>query len=347
MEQRVSLWETGAKQRRRRTIKILGLLVLVLVLSILISIGSGYTKLSPGELLNIFFGEGTAKERMILLKFRMPRIVLSMLVGMGFALSGCIIQGVTKNPLADPGLMGINAGAGFMVVIFVVATKSTATLGVVSLPFLALIGASAAAVMIYLLAYRSRDGISPIRLILNGVALQAGIGAVMTLLIIKMDEREFEFVAAWQAGSIWSSTWKYVLVLLPWLLIGMVWAFSKARSLDLLSFGNELAIGLGSKVNRERFILLAIAVGLAASSVSVSGNISFIGMIAPHLARQLVGPKHGILLPASALVGGVLVVISDTLARVIVQPASIPTGIVVAVLGAPYFVYLMVKNSGH
>ena len=323
---------------------VLGCSVL-LVSSFFISMNTGYTKLSPLDTLRSLFGGGTDEENLILFSFRLPRILISMLVGMGLALSGCIIQGISKNPLADPGLLGINAGAGLMVILYVLFFGTQSFLSIFTLPFLALIGAGVSAISIYLLAYKKGEGIVPMRLILTGLGLQAGIVALTTVLVVKLDETQFNFVATWQAGSIWGSNWKFVLALLPWLILLLPYVMTKSRVLDVLNLGDEVAYSLGASVEKERRVLLAVSVTLAASCVAVSGSISFVGLIAPHLARRLVGPKHRILLPTCALTGAVLVSASDTVARVIVQPSEIPTGIMVAIIGAPYFLYLLAKGK--
>lgn len=316
----------------------------LLVLSLFISMNIGYTKLSPADTLRILFGGGTSRENLILFDFRLPRIVISMLVGAGLALSGCIIQGVARNALADPGLLGINAGAGLMVILYVLLLGSKSFLSIFSLPLLAVAGAGLTAIVIYVLAFKKGEGIAPIRLILTGVAMQAGIVSLTTVLVVKLDETQFDFVATWQAGSIWGSNWNYVITLIPWLLILIPYVLSKSRVLDVLNLGDDVAHSLGASVERERRGLLAAAVGLAASCVAVSGSISFVGLIAPHLGRRLVGPRHSILLPTCALLGAVLVSAADTIARIIVQPSEIPTGIVVSIIGAPYFLYLLVKS---
>ncbi|MDR2028052.1 MAG: iron ABC transporter permease [Treponema sp.] len=332
-----------AQKTAARNITVFFAFLILLFLSFMISMNTGYTKISPPDTLRILFGGGTDKENLILFEFRLPRIVISLLVGAGLALSGCIIQGIAKNALADPGLLGINAGAGLMVILFVLFFGSRSFLAVFSLPFLALIGAGASAALVYALSRKKGEG-APMRLILTGVAVQAGISALTTLLVVKLDDSQFSFVATWQAGSIWGSNWRFVLALLPWLLLAIPYVLYKSRVLDILNLGDEIACGLGSSVEKERRGLLAAAVALAASCVAVSGSISFAGLIAPHLARRLVGPRHRILLPVCALAGAVLVSAADTVARVIVQPAEIPTGIMVAILGAPYFLYLLAGN---
>lgn len=328
-----------------RNVAVVLIFSVLLILSFVVSMNTGYSKLSPLDTLRTLFGGGSNKENLILFGFRLPRIVISMLVGAGLALSGCIIQGVSRNALADPGLLGINAGAGLTVILFVLFFGSQSYLSVFTLPFLALLGGGLAAILIYALAYKREGGLAPIRLILTGVAMQAGLSAMTTVLVVKLDETQFDFVATWQAGSIWGSNWKFVLALLPWLLLLIPYVLSKSRTLDVLSLGDDIAYGLGASVEKERRRLLVSAVALAASCVAVSGSISFVGLIAPHLARRLVGPRHRILLPVCALAGAVLVSVSDTVARVIAQPFEIPTGIMVAIIGAPYFLYLLVKNK--
>lgn len=334
--------------RRKITIKTTSIMLafsLLLLLSFLVSMNTGYSKLSPLDTLRTLFGGGSDRENLILFGFRLPRFVIAILVGAGLSLSGCIIQGVSRNALADPGLLGINAGAGLTVILFVLFFHSQSILSALTLPFLALIGAGLTAILIYVLAYKRQTGIAPIRLILTGVAVQAGISALTTVLVIKLDDTQFDFVAAWQAGCIWGSNWKFVLALLPWLLLLIPYVLSKARMLDVLSLGDDIACSLGASVEKERRRLLAAAVALAASCVAVSGSISFVGLVAPHLARRLVGPGHRVLLPACALAGAVLVSASDTMARAIIQPFEIPAGIMVAIMGAPYFLYLLARSK--
>ncbi len=324
---------------RKKTICTISIILLFLIF--IISMNVGYIKLSPKDTLRTVFGGGTEEEKLILFNFRLPRIIISMLVGGGLALSGCIIQGLSRNPLADPGLLGINAGAGLMVILYVVFFGSQSFLSVFTLPFLAFLGASLAAILIYLLSYKRGSGLSPLNFILTGVAIQAGISALTTILVVKLDETQFNFVATWQAGSIWGNNWKFVLALVPWLLILTPYVIYKRKVLDILNLGEETAKSLGVSVEKERRNLIMASVALAASCVSVSGNISFVGLLAPHLARKLVGPKHEILLPTCAFTGAILVSIADTIGRVILQPGEIPTGIVVAVIGTPYFIHLL------
>lgn len=346
MRQQNKSIKTFLERRVRRNFLLLFLFLFLLCAIFLISMNTGYSRLSAADTLRTLFGGGNAKENLILFEFRLPRIVISMLAGTGLAISGCIIQGVSGNALAEPGLLGINAGAGLTIILYTLFLATDAFLSVVMLPFMALIGASGAALLIYILSYSKKE-ISSTRLILTGLAVQAGLTSLTTILVIKLDERQYNFVQTWQAGSIWGSNWNFVLALLPWILILIPYAMQKAGVLDAFLLGDETAISLGVDVRREKRKMLFTAVALAASSVAVSGSIGFVGLLAPHLSRKLIGTKHAFLLPACGLSGALLVTIADTIARTIMQPEEIPAGIVVAVIGAPYFLYLMITEKSN
>lgn len=333
------------KQIALRNTVIVVFCIIILIISAMVSLNTGYSKLSPVDTLRTILGNGSKNENLILFSFRLPRIVLSMLVGAGLAVAGCILQGVTRNPLADPGLLGINAGAGLMVVLYVLFFGTGSLPAVFTLPVLALAGAGGAAMLVYALACKKGEGSTPVRMIMTGIAIQAGLSALTTLLVIKLDDTQYSFVSSWQVGSIWGANWTFVLSLLPWLCILLPLAFMKVKTLDIMGLGDETAIGLGISVSKERKKLLFIAVALSGACVSVSGSISFVGLMAPHLARRLVGPRHQITLPMCALLGAILVSVADTIARVIIQPSSLPTGVVVSVIGAPYFIFLLSRRE--
>jgi len=304
---------------------------------------TGVIKLTPMEVIRTLFGQGDAQQQLILFQFRLPRIVIGVLVGMGLAIAGAVLQGISKNALADPGILGINAGAGLAVMLYISFFPTTKSVPVYLLPVLAFIGAGLTAVLIYSLSYKRHEGITPMRLILTGVAVAAGISSAMIVLTLRLTPENYQFVATWLAGSIWGSNWRFVLSLLPWLLILFPFIYMKSRVLNILNLGEVTSIGLGASIEKERRCLLAASVGLAGASVSVSGGIGFVGLIAPHLARQLVGANHQFLLPTSALLGGFLVLLADTVGRSILEPSEIPAGIVVAVFGAPYFLFLLAR----
>ncbi|MDQ6421303.1 iron ABC transporter permease [Paenibacillus sp. LHD-117] len=337
--------ESIEKKRRNRSILVMNVLGALIVIAFVISMNTGVIALSPKELFLTLFGQGTDRQELVLFEFRLPRIVIAMLIGAGLALSGCIMQGISRNALADPGILGINAGAGLVVMLYVSYFPTTVNVPVFFLPLLAFGGAALTALLIYVLSYKKHEGIMPTRLILTGVAIAAGISAAMIVLTLRLNPEKYQLVATWLAGSIWGTSWKFVLALLPWILILLPYVFIKAQTMNVLNLSDATARGLGAHVSREQLKLLAASVALAAACVAVSGGIGFVGLIAPHLAKRLVGPKHQGLLPASALIGALLVLAADTIGRWILQPSEVPTGIVTAVIGAPYFLYLMARSK--
>jgi len=332
------------RRRLRKSLTVMSVLGALIILFLLISMNTGHIRLGPLEVLKTLFGMGTDKQHLILFEFRLPRIVLSLLVGAGLAVSGCILQGISRNALADPGILGINAGAGLVVALYIAFFPVVSIGSVFLLPLLALFGSGITAALIFVLSYKRYEGIAPNRLILSGIAVAAAISSAMIVLTLRLDPDQYQFVATWLAGSIWGANWKFVGALLPWILILLPFVFFRARNMNVLNLGDQTAVGLGVPVTREQVILLAAAVGLAGSSVSLSGGIGFVGLIAPHLARRLTGPQHQLLLPASALTGSLLMIVADTIGRSVLQPSEIPVGIVVAVIGAPYFLYLMARR---
>lgn len=335
----------GERRRRSRGILVLSVIGFLIVIAFLISMNTGYVRLAPMDVLRTLTGLGSDRQRLILFDLRLPRIVISVLIGAGLAVSGCVMQGIARNALADPGILGINAGAGLMVTLFISFYPSTAAAPVYLLPVLALAGAGMTAALIFSLAYKRHRGLSPTRLLFNGIAVAAGISSAMIVLTMRLSPENYQFVATWLAGSIWGANWSFVFSLLPWIIVLMPYVIYKAPIMNVLQMDVQTATGLGVPVAREQLKLLAAAVGLAASCVAVSGGIGFVGLIGPHLARQLVGPKHQMLLPASALAGSLLVITADTIGRWILQPMEVPTGIVVAVIGAPYFLYLLARSK--
>ncbi|WP_059051448.1 FecCD family ABC transporter permease [Paenibacillus senegalimassiliensis] len=332
------------KQRARRAYIVQLIFAVLIVAVFVLSMNIGAMPLAPKDVIKTLFGFGTEKQELTLFIFRLPRIVISVLIGMGMAVAGCIFQGISRNPLADSGVLGINAGAGLAVTLFISFYPSIANAPVYLMPVLALFGAAGTATLIYLLSYKKNYGLLPIRMILVGIAVASGINAAMIILQLRLKPENFQLLQIWLVGSIWGSSWKHVIALLPWLLILLPYIFMKSRALNVLNLGDQTASGLGISLERSRLGLLAAAVGLTGACVAVGGGISFVGLIAPHLARRLVGPRHEYLLPASALAGGLLIIVGDTLARWVLQPSEIPTGIVVAIVGAPYFLYLLMKS---
>ncbi|WP_144525493.1 FecCD family ABC transporter permease [Bacillus pumilus] len=323
------------------------MIFLAIVAVFLISLNTGEIRISPIDTLKTFFGFGSEMDELVLFEFRLPRMIIALLVGASIAVSGAIWQGVSQNGLADPGILGVNAGAGFAVVLFIFVFQGTMSnlghLTIFVLPLFAFAGAAFAAFLIYVLAWKK--GITPVRLILTGIGVNAAFSAAIVVIQLKMSPNDFNQAIVWLSGSIWGSSWTYVLSVLPWMLIFLVLAFMRARYLNIMNLGDQLSYGLGISVHKERSFLMLIAVALAGASVAVAGSISFLGLAAPHLARKLVGPKHQGMIPASALIGALLLLLADTLGRVILAPSEVPVGLVVSALGAPYFIYLLMKTN--
>lgn len=329
-----------------RGVMILALLVFIMVAIAVISINSGKMSLSILEVLQVILGKGTDKQNLIIFEFRLPRIVLAVLVGIGMGASGCIMQSLLRNDMASPGTLGISSGSGLFVLIFVVMFASKGTSSAFVLPLLAFVGGMTAAGLIFILSYRRGRDISPTGLILTGIALSSGYGALTTLLTLKLDQNQMDFMQRWGAGSLWGDDWRYLAVLAPWTIILILYVIYKSRILNTLHLGNETATGLGVAVKPEFLGLSIAAVALASGGVALGGNFFFVGMISPHMARKIVGPNHKFLLPASCLTGAILILFADTITRSISLGTDVPTGIVITVLSTPYFLYLLGKSNG-
>lgn len=333
------------KQKWKAVVFFLTILLVVLFLASL-SFGSSF--ISPVAIFNSVLSSTPGQYDLIVFEFRLPRIVLAILIGIGMAVSGAILQSATQNGLADPGILGINSGAGFAVILYIFFTQGirfeSELLQLFILPIFALCGALLAAFFIYVFSWKKSSGVTPIRLILVGIGINAAFSALIIILQLKMDPRSFTQATVWLSGNISGVSWSYTYALLPWLIVLILIVLFKARYLNVLTLGDAMSTGLGVNVNRQRKWLLLLAVGLAGSCVAVGGGISFLGLVAPQLAKKLVGPRNEILLPVSALVGAVLLLFSDVVSRTILAPSEIPIGLVVSAIGAPYFIYLLIKS---
>ncbi|WP_409295594.1 FecCD family ABC transporter permease [Peribacillus sp. SCS-26] len=318
--------------------------ILTLVTSV-ISMSWGPSSLTFDRLFPVLFGHGTFSEEFVLFSLRLPRIIITILAGMALALSGCILQGITRNDLADPGIMGINSGAGLAVAIFFLFFPIEAGSFIYMLPLAALIGALLTAALIYLFSHDKHKGLQPIRLVLVGIGVSLALSGAMIVLISSAEREKVDFIAKWLAGNIWGADWPFIWALLPWLAILIPFTLYKSYRLDLLSLSEISAIGIGVSINRERIVLLVTAVALAASAVSVTGGISFVGLIAPHMAKALVGPRNKLFIPIAILIGGWFLLFADSLARNLVEPNGMPVGIMAALIGAPYFMYLLFRKQ--
>ncbi|MDQ1000723.1 iron complex transport system permease protein [Neobacillus niacini] len=323
---------------------ILGSLFALIIVTLVIGMGLGYASLSYDRLIPALLGQGTFKEEFVLFSVRLPRIIITLLAGMALALSGAILQGITRNDLADPGIIGINSGAGVAVTVFFLFFPIDSGSFVYMLPLVAFVGALLTAILIYIFAYSKTEGMQPVRLVLIGVGFSMALSGAMIVLISSAEREKVDFIAKWLAGNIWGTDWPFIWALLPWLVVLLPFTLYKANRLNLLSLSEPVAIGVGVSIEKERIVLLITAVALAASAVSVTGGITFIGLMAPHMAKALVGPRNQLFIPIAILIGGWLLVFADTVGRNIMESAGIPAGIMVALIGAPYFVYLLLKK---
>ncbi|MER7248067.1 iron ABC transporter permease [Kribbella sp. NPDC000426] len=298
-----------------------------------LSIGSQHISLSrlPGAIFN-----AKDSDELILQSIRMPRVVLALCVGAALAVAGALMQAVAANPLAAPEIMGVNAGAVFVVVLAITVVPSLSGAPTILLSFG---GAAAAGVSVMLLAGSGRGRVSPVRMALAGVTASSLLISLTQVLII-FDENSTDSVLFWLVGGVNFAGWQDVRNMLPWLVLGLIGAFAMARPLNLLSLGDDMARGLGQNVERTRTLGSALVIVLCGAAVSVAGPVAFIGLVVPHIMRRLVGSSYTVLLPLCALGGGVLVLYSDIVSRYVKPPFEVPAGVVTALLGAPIFVYL-------
>ena len=270
-------------------------------------------------------------------EYRFPRTILAMLVGAMMALAGALVQGVIRNPLASPDVLGVSHGAGLAAVFYMTFFPSA---DISWLPAVALIGSLIAALMLWWLCGQHS---SMIKLAITGVALAALYASCIDFLML-VKPLEINNALLWLTGSLWGRGWNQLAMLLPWLLL-IPCALWLAKPLNLIYLGDDSAISLGVKASTLRLVSLAIAVGLTASCVAICGPIGFLGLVAPHLTRKLVGGRHQLLLPSTMLVGAILLLLADLAARTIDPPIELPAGIMTAIIGAPYFLWLLFRTK--
>ncbi|EJJ6368007.1 iron chelate uptake ABC transporter family permease subunit [Staphylococcus pseudintermedius] len=309
------------------------LIIGLLIVGAILSLSAGAVWISPIAVIK----EVWSGDNFILSEFRVPRMLLGILVGAALAISGAVIQGVIRNPLASPDVIGITKGANLAAVIVIIVFP-TAPLFV--LPVASFIGALVISLILSLLI--SWQGIKGSQLALIGMAIGAVAMALVQYLLIR-NPMEANIALVWLTGSLFGRSMDHVLTILPWLIVAIPVIFLYARKLDILHLGEEVATALGTHVQRTKMILLFTSVMLAGAAISVVGGLSFLGLIAPHIARSLVGHQHRHIVAMSGLVGALLMVIADGLARIIAPPIDIPVGVLIAIIGAPYFLYVLRK----
>ncbi|REJ23748.1 MAG: iron ABC transporter permease [Caldibacillus debilis] len=322
---------------RKRRILFTIFLIILLFLSILYSLTAGSISVSIKQFVSDL-GDKESFVRRIVWDLRLPRIIVGLFVGMCLAVSGAILQGVMKNPLADPGIIGVTSGAGLAATVIMVLYPDRMYV----LPLAAFLGAFLTAMLVYLLAWQ--DGTSIVRMMLVGIAVNAFLGAIMSLIMILHSDK-VQAVLPWLSGGISGVSWVHVEMIVYYAVFALVLAFFSIKSIRMLMLGDEVAALLGQRVERSRFFLIFVSALLAGIAVSVAGLVGFVGLIVPHIIRLLAGNDYRYLLPLSCLGGGILVVFADAAARSWFDPIELPVGILLSFLGGPFFLYLVFKGG--
>ncbi|WP_218131557.1 MULTISPECIES: iron ABC transporter permease [unclassified Paenibacillus] len=309
----------------------------MLVLNVML----GERTIPSAEVFRSLAGVGDEAYRFTIHQLRLPRVLTGFLVGCGLALSGTILQVITRNPLASPGVIGLNSGAAAAVVAVMVLVPS---FPISQFPWVAFGGALIATAVVYTLSWRKGGGSSVVRLLLIGAGISAMAGALITYLLTLGEIFRVSQATVWMAGSLYGRTWEHFWPLLPWLLILFTCLIGLARYLDIFLLDMESAAGLGLRVELMRVLFILMSAGLAGSAVAMAGTIAFVGLMAPHMAKHLVGSRSLVRLPVAALLGGLIVMGADLTGRNVFSPFEIPAGLITAFIGAPYMVYLLLRR---
>lgn len=319
---------------KKKSIAVIFVLIILCIVTFLLNVGKGAVDISIPDVIRAIFVDRDGLNYQIIWNVRLPRTLVAALIGTSLALSGVILQGIMKNPLASPSVIGVSQGAGLMAYIIMIIYPEYINL----VPAGAFIGAFSATILIYLLAWK--NGVQPVRLILAGVAVSSMLGAGINVLMTLFPDR-VSGVVGFMVGGLSARTWQHFNMLWPYTLIGFILTLLYSRKVNILTMGDEIAIGLGLKVELTRAILIVISSLLAGAAVSVAGLLGFVGLIVPHMARIFVGSDYVYLFPATAILGATLLMFCDMLARLLFSPAEIPVGIIMSLLGAPFFLYLL------
>ncbi|AOZ93818.1 FecCD family ABC transporter permease [Paenibacillus crassostreae] len=328
-------------RRPRMAIFVLIIGMLVLIVGLMLSISVGAVNIPLRTVWDaIFHYNSNITEHGIIQEIRVPRALADILVGAGFAVAGAIMQGMTRNPMADSGILGINAGAIFMVAISFAFFPGLSYNWMMLLSF---IGAAISLILVYGIGALSRKGMTPIRLVLAGSAISALFTALSEGVAIYTNLSQD--IAFWFAGGTAGAKWNQLEIITPWILLGLICALLLSRSITILSLGDEIAKGLGQRMTIVRVLGALIVLILAGVSVSIAGPISFVGLVIPHIARLLVGVDYRWIIPCSAILGGILLTVADIGARMINAPFESPIGALIAILGVPFFLYVARKEG--
>ncbi|MED0688243.1 iron ABC transporter permease [Anoxybacillus ayderensis] len=320
-------------------------LLIISIFLFLVSTGVGEMYISPVNVIKTLLGSGSEMDEIVIYSFRLPRMIIAFFAGMSLAVAGAILQGMIRNPLASPDVLGMTSGAAVAVVLFLTIFSDKNGSLIISihwLPLGAFIGATIAVFLVYMLAWK--NGVSSIRLVLIGIGISALMQAFTTLLMLIGPIYRASQANIWITGSVYGASWKQVVIFIPWALLVLLMSFIFVRQINIQELGEELAISAGVSLQKQRLFLLLLSTALTGGAVAFAGGIGFVGLMAPHMARRLVGSSFGGILPTAALLGAILVLLADLVGRTLFAPLEIPAGVFTAAIGAPYFIYLLYKN---
>ncbi len=352
MEKRAAAGDRSA--RARFTI---GVLCVLLALTVLFSLASGASDASAVTVVRDWLfpslSDGSAlsaRDRIIVYDIRLPRVILGVLIGAALAVSGAVMQGLFRNPLADPGLVGVSSGAGLGAIVVIVLGSTVlgpvlAIFGIYTLPLAAFFGGLATTLLLYRVATR-RGQTSIATMLLAGIALGALTGALSGILVYLADDRQLRDLTFWGLGSLAGATWTKIAAAGPIIVLVLIVSPFLARALNALALGEATANHLGIPVQRFKNVAIVAVAAATGASVAVSGGIGFVGIVVPHLLRLLIGPDNRYLLPASALLGASMLLVADAISRTIVAPAELPIGIITASVGGPFFLWILLRKRG-
>ena len=312
-------------------------IVLVFLIFLFSTVGS--VKLSYGEIFSALINNDNKMVTTIVYQMRLPRNILAVLVGANLAISGLLLQAVMKNPLSDPGITGVSSGASVGAIIILLLMPQY--IGI--LPLIAFLGGAVACACVYMMAWK--NGLKPIRVVLAGVAVNAILGGFISLLTTFYSDK-IQSALLWLNGSLASKTWVDVRLLGIYSIIGLTLSLFCIRSANILNLGDDAAINLGVNLNKTRLLLSAVAVFLAGISTAIVGIISFVGLIVPHISRMIIGSDHKYSIPFSIILGGIVLLVADTVARSILGSLELPVGVIMSIVGGPFFLYLLRRKGG-
>ncbi|MDU1540112.1 MAG: iron ABC transporter permease [Paeniclostridium sordellii] len=314
----------------------ISLILLIILLVLLTTVGS--VNLSFGEIISALINDDNKMVTTIVYKMRLPRNILAVLVGANLAVSGVLLQSVMKNPLADPGITGVSTGASVAAIIILLVAPQFTNI----LPIAAFIGGAIACMLVFLMAYK--NGLKPGRIVLAGVAINTILGGVISYLSTMYSDR-IQSAMLWLNGSLATKTWADVEMLFIYSIVGLIVSLLLIRSANVLQLGDDAATNLGFNVNLTRLLISVVAVFLAATSTAVVGVISFVGLIVPHISRMIMGSDHKFTIPFSIILGSMVLLVADTLGRTIGGAVEIPVGVIMSIVGGPFFLYLLRKRG--